>query len=80
MAELIAKPVALLAGLVDDTAGVKPDLLPEDPPPAPHPARKKTTAVDKARLKAAILRRRDESRQLNEEWEAAEREGLQRLR
>lgn len=51
MAELIPKPVALLAGLVDDTAGVQPDLLPEEPPPAPQPARKKTTAVAKARLK-----------------------------
>jgi len=31
-------------------------------------------AVDKAKLKAAILRRRNESRRLNEEWEAADRE------
>ena len=57
MAELIPKPVALLAGLVDATAGVKPDLLPEDPPPAPQPAMKRTTtAVDKARLKKERLR------------------------
>jgi hypothetical protein len=30
--------------------------------------------VDRAKLKAAILRRRNESRELNEEWEAADRE------
>ena len=31
-------------------------------------------AVDKAKLKAAILSRRDESRRLNDEWGAADRE------
>lgn len=31
-------------------------------------------AVDKVKLKAAILRRRDESRQLNEEWAAVDHE------
>lgn len=31
-------------------------------------------AVDEAQLKTAILRRRNESRRLNEEWEAADRE------
>ena len=31
-------------------------------------------AVDKAKLKAAILRRRNESRRLNDEWEAVDRE------
>jgi hypothetical protein len=30
--------------------------------------------VDKAKLKAAIIRRRDESARLNEEWETADRE------
>jgi hypothetical protein len=31
-------------------------------------------AVDKARLRAAILKRREESRKINEEWEAVDRE------
>jgi hypothetical protein len=31
-------------------------------------------AVDKAKLKAAVLRRRAESRRLNDDWEAADRE------
>lgn len=30
--------------------------------------------VDHAKLEAAILRRRDESRRLNEDWEAADRD------
>lgn len=30
--------------------------------------------VDNSKLKAAILRRRDESRRLNEDWESADRE------
>lgn len=33
-------------------------------------------AVDKAKLKAAILRRRDESRVLNADWEAADQDVL----
>ena len=36
------------------------------------PAIESERAVDKAKLKAAILRRRDESRGLNVEWEAAD--------
>jgi len=35
-------------------------------------------AVDKAKLKAAILHRRDESRRLNEEWGDADREAWER--
>lgn len=31
-------------------------------------------AEDRSKLEAAILRRRDESRRLNEDWEAADRE------
>ena len=31
-------------------------------------------SVDKAKLKAAILRRRSESRRLNEDWEGVDRE------
>lgn len=36
------------------------------------PIRKKP--IDRAKLKAAILRRREESRRLNQEWEAVDRE------
>ena len=35
-------------------------------------------AVDKAKLKAAILRRRDESRRMNDEWAAADRDVWER--
>ena len=35
--------------------------------------------VDKAKLKAAILKRRDESRRLNKEWDAVDREMWDRL-
>lgn len=38
------------------------------------PVRDKEQRVDEARLKAAILRRRDESRRLNDEWSAVDRE------
>ncbi|MSR57974.1 MAG: hypothetical protein EXS05_09900 [Planctomycetaceae bacterium] len=38
------------------------------------PVIEREQAVDKAKLKAAILRRRDESRRLNDEWGAADRE------
>jgi len=41
------------------------------------PVAKKT--VDRAKLKAAILKRRNESRQLNEEWEAVEQEMWDRI-
>jgi hypothetical protein len=36
-------------------------------------------AVDRAKLKAAILKRRDESRRLNADWEAADREVWNKL-
>jgi hypothetical protein len=35
--------------------------------------------VDRARLKAAILKRRNESRQLNKDWEAVDREMWDRV-
>ena len=35
--------------------------------------------VDRAKLKAAIRRRRDESRKLNEEWEAVDREMWEKI-
>jgi len=35
---------------------------------------KRGRPVDKAKLKAAILRRRNESRRLNNDWEAADQE------
>ncbi len=35
--------------------------------------------VDRAKLKAAILRRRDESRRLNEDWQAVDREMWDRI-
>jgi hypothetical protein len=35
--------------------------------------------VDKAKLKQAILNRRDESRRLNAEWEAVDREMWERI-
>lgn len=39
------------------------------------PVMEREQTVDKAKLKAAILNRRDESRCLNDEWGAADREG-----
>ncbi len=41
------------------------------------PVVEQVQAVDKAKLKAAILRRRDESRSLNDEWQAVDREAWQ---
>ena len=38
------------------------------------PVIKREPAVDKAKLKVAILRRRNASRRLNDEWGAADRE------
>ncbi len=35
--------------------------------------------LDRSKLKAAILRRRDESRKLNREWEAVDREMWERI-
>ena len=36
-------------------------------------------SVDRARLKAAILRRRDESRKLNEEWHNVDQEMWEKI-
>ena len=41
------------------------------------PVVEQVQAVDKAKLKAAILRRRDESRSLNDEWQAVDRDAWQ---
>jgi hypothetical protein len=35
--------------------------------------------VDRTKLKAAILKRRNESRQLNEEWQAVDREMWEKI-